>query len=69
MIVRYEWMRFVVTRKRHGFDDDGVIKDGKSNISIFTEWKVIQERFLKADDNMKLHINFFRKISYLETTI
>ncbi|XP_050895838.1 uncharacterized protein LOC127102518 [Lathyrus oleraceus] len=55
--------------KRLGFDDDGVMNDGKSNISILTEWEVIQERFLKADDNMKLHIKEqLRKISYPETT-
>lgn len=38
------------------FDDDGVTRDDKSNISIIIEWKVIQERFMKADDIMKLHI-------------
>ena len=42
--------------KRLRFDDDGIMNDGKSNISILTEWEVIQERFLKADDNMKIHI-------------
>lgn len=51
------------------FDDNGDMKDGKSNISILTEWEVIQAIFLKADDNMKLHIKKqLRKISYPETT-
>ncbi|CAK8542621.1 unnamed protein product [Lathyrus sativus] len=43
--------------KRLSFDDDGCIDEGKLNISILTKWKAIQERFSKADDNMKLHIN------------
>ena len=47
--VRSRWKRLM-------FDDDDVMQEGKSNISIMTEWKVIQERFLKVDDNMKLHI-------------
>lgn len=42
--------------KRLRFDDDVVMKDSKLNISILIECKVIQERFLKDDDNMKLHI-------------
>lgn len=42
--------------KRLRFDDDGVIKDDKYNISILTKWELIQVRFLKADENMKLHI-------------
>ena len=46
-----------------------MIKDGKSNISILIEWEVIQEIFLKVDDNMKLHIKEqLRKIENLETT-
>lgn len=50
-------------------DDDGVMKDDKPNISIMTEWEVVQERFMKADDNMKFHIKeILRKIVYLETT-
>lgn len=54
--------------KRHCFDDDGVMKDDKSNISIMTEWEVIQERFMKADDIMKFHIKEpLRKIDCLET--
>ncbi|XP_050886362.1 uncharacterized protein LOC127091721 [Lathyrus oleraceus] len=56
-------------RKILRFDDDGVVNDGKSNISILTEREVIQGRFLKADDNMKLHIKEqLKKISYPETT-
>lgn len=55
--------------KRLRFNDDGLMKDGKSNISILTEWELIQERFLKADENMKLHIKEqLRKIVYPETT-
>src|SRR4051812_27952670 len=51
------------------FDDDGCMEKGKPNISISTELEVIQERFLKADDNMKLHIKLqLRKIGYYETT-
>lgn len=39
------------------------------NISILKEWNVIQERFLKIDDNMKLQIKLsLRKIVYPETT-
>lgn len=38
------------------FDDDGDMKNGKSNIYILTEWEMIQEIFLKADGNMKPHI-------------
>lgn len=30
-------------RKKIKFDDDGVIKGGKLNIFIFTEWKMIFE--------------------------
>lgn len=45
------------------------MNDGKSNIFISTEWEVIQERFLKVGDNMKLHIKeTLRKIAYPETT-
>ncbi|XP_050908354.1 protein FAR-RED ELONGATED HYPOCOTYL 3-like [Lathyrus oleraceus] len=55
--------------KRLRFDDDGVMNDGKSNISNLTKWKVIQERFLKVSDNMKLHIKEqLRKIVYPKTT-
>ncbi|XP_050887186.1 uncharacterized protein LOC127092367 [Lathyrus oleraceus] len=55
--------------KRLRFDDDSVMNDGKLNIFILIEREVIQERFLKADDNMKLHIKEqLRKISYPETT-
>ncbi|XP_050896729.1 uncharacterized protein LOC127103519 [Lathyrus oleraceus] len=55
--------------KRLRFDDDGVMNDGKYNISILTEWEVIQDIFLKFDDNMKLHIKEqLRKIAYPETT-
>lgn len=55
--------------KRLIFYDNRVMKDGKSNISILTEWEGIQERFLKVDDNMKLYIKEKRrKIDYLETT-
>lgn len=55
--------------KRLRFDDDGVMKDSKSNISILTKWKVIQERFLKVGDDMKLHIKKqLRKIDYPKTT-
>lgn len=42
--------------KRLGLDDNSVMKYGKLNISILTEWEVIQEGFLKVDDNVKLHI-------------
>ncbi|XP_050908230.1 uncharacterized protein LOC127121837 [Lathyrus oleraceus] len=55
--------------KRLRFDDDGVMKDGKSNISILTKWEVIQDRFLKSDDNMKLHVKEqLRKVDYPETS-
>lgn len=55
--------------KRLRFDDDGVMKDDKLNVYILTEWEVIQERFLKAGDNMKHHIKEqLRKIAYPETT-
>lgn len=51
--------------KRFWFEDDGVVKDSKSKITIMGEWKVIQEIFLKAGDNMKLHIKEkMKKISY-----
>lgn len=51
------------------FDDDGVTKDDKSNISIMIEQKVIKERFMKADDIMKLHIKEkLKKIAYPKTT-
>lgn len=53
--------------KRLRFDDDGVMKYDKSNISILTEWEVIQKRILKADDNMKFHIKEqLRKTTYLK---
>lgn len=55
--------------KRLRFDDDGCMDDDKSNISILTEWEVMQWIFLKADGNMKLHIKEqLRKIAYPETT-
>ncbi|XP_050918549.1 uncharacterized protein LOC127135977 [Lathyrus oleraceus] len=58
-----------IHRKRLRFDDDDVMNDGKSNISILIEWEVIQEIFLKVDDNTKLHIKEqLRNISYSETT-
>lgn len=45
------------------------MKDVKSNISILTEWEVIQERFLEFYDNLKLHTKEqMRKIVYQETT-
>lgn len=51
--------------KRPWFDDDGMMKYVKSNISIMVEWGVIQERFFKADDNMKLHIKQkLRNVAY-----
>ncbi|XP_050876500.1 uncharacterized protein LOC127080214 [Lathyrus oleraceus] len=51
------------------FNDDGVMKDDKSNISILTEWEVIHENFLKVDDNIKLHIKEqLRKLAYPEIT-
>lgn len=51
------------------FYDDGVTKDDKSNIFIMTEWKMIQERFMKVDDIIKLHIKEqLRKIACLEIT-
>ncbi|XP_050898021.1 uncharacterized protein LOC127104925 [Lathyrus oleraceus] len=55
--------------KRLRFDDDGCMYGGKLNIPILNEWEVIQEIFLKAGDNIKLHIKEqLRKISYPETT-
>src|SRR4051812_43164096 len=42
--------------KRLSFDDDGCIEGEKSNISVTSELEAIQEKFSKADDNMKLHI-------------
>ncbi|XP_050893614.1 uncharacterized protein LOC127100455 [Lathyrus oleraceus] len=55
--------------KRLRFDEDGVMNEDKSNIIILTEWEVIQERFLEANDNIKIHIEKqLRKIVYLETT-
>lgn len=51
------------------FDDDGMMKDDKPNISIMIKWEVIQERFMKVDDIMKLNIKEqLVKIAYLETT-
>lgn len=32
------------------------MKDDKLNIYIMTVWEVVQERFMKADDIMKLYI-------------
>lgn len=55
--------------KRLWFDDDGVMMDGKTGITILTEWKIIQYRFSKVDDTMKLHIKEkLRKIAYQKTT-
>lgn len=55
--------------KKFRFDEDDVMKDEKSNISILTKWEVIQDIFLKAGDNMKLHIKEqLRKIAYPKTT-
>ncbi|XP_058726936.1 uncharacterized protein LOC131598339 [Vicia villosa] len=56
--------------KRLSIDyDDGCMEGGKSDISIPTELKVIQEIFSKADNSMKIRINEqLRKIGYLETT-
>ncbi|XP_050888875.1 uncharacterized protein LOC127094048 [Lathyrus oleraceus] len=55
--------------KRLRFDDGGVMKDGKSKITILIKWEVIQELLLKVNDNMKLHIKEqLRKIAYSETT-
>lgn len=49
------------------FYDNCVIKDDKSNMSILTEWEVIQERLFKACYNMKLHIKEkIRMIAYLK---
>lgn len=46
-----------------------LMNDGKSNIFILKKWEVIQERFLKVDDNMKIHIKEqLRKIVNLKTT-
>lgn len=42
--------------KRLCFYDDRVMKNDKSNIFIMTEWEVVQEIFMKANDIMKLHI-------------
>ena len=53
----------------HCFDDVDVMKDGKLNTSILIKWKVIQEIFLKVDDNMKPHTKEqLRKVTNLETT-
>lgn len=55
--------------KRLWFDDDNAMKGDKSNISIMNEWRVIQERFMKVDDNMKFNIKEqLRKIAYPEIT-
>lgn len=52
------------------FDDDGMMKEGKLNISILTEREVIKYIFLKVDYNMKLYIKEkMRKIDYPETTL
>lgn len=56
---------FCTRWKRLRFYDDGVMKDSKSNIFILTELEVIQDRFSKVYENMKLHIkDQLRKISY-----
>lgn len=55
--------------KKLWFDNDGLIKESKSNISIMKEWEVIQKRFLKAGDNTNFHIKEQpRKIAYQDTT-
>ncbi|XP_058763235.1 uncharacterized protein LOC131636641 [Vicia villosa] len=55
--------------KRLSFYDDGCIEGEKSNISIISKVEVIQERFSKAADNMKLYIKEqLRKIGFPETT-
>lgn len=55
--------------KRHWFNDDGVMMDGKAGITIMIEWEIIQYRFSKVDDTMKLHIKEkLRKIAYKKTT-
>lgn len=54
--------------KRLRFDDNDAMKDDKLNISILTKWEVIQDRFLKDDENTKLHIKEkTRKIAYPKT--
>ncbi|XP_058756378.1 uncharacterized protein LOC131629606 [Vicia villosa] len=54
--------------KRLSFDDDGCIEGEKPNISITSELEAIKERFSKADDNLKLHIEEqLRKIEYPKT--
>ncbi|XP_058776233.1 uncharacterized protein LOC131650548 [Vicia villosa] len=54
--------------KRLSFDDDGCVGED-SNISIISELEAIQERFSKADDNMKLYIKEkLRRIGFPETT-
>src|SRR4051812_9287140 len=54
--------------KRLTFDDDGCVEED-SNISIISEFEVIQERFSKADDNTKLYIKEqLRRIGFPETT-
>ncbi|XP_058776859.1 uncharacterized protein LOC131651208 [Vicia villosa] len=54
--------------KRLSFDDDGCIKE-ESSISITSKLEAIQDRFSKADDNMKLYIKEqLRKIGFPETT-
>lgn len=60
-------MRITLTPERLRFNNDWVMKDDKSHIFIMTEWKVIQERFMKPDDNINLHIKEkLRKIVYLK---
>lgn len=57
-------MKYAVTRR-----GSGLMKDGKIGIIITTEWAIIQVRFSKADDTMKLHTKeHLRKIAYPETT-
>lgn len=46
----------ITHQKRLQYDDDGMIKEGKLDMSIMPESKVFQERGLKADYNMNLHI-------------
>lgn len=49
------------------FDDDGMIKYGKSDISIMVKQEVIHERFRKGDYNIRLHIKQkMHKIVYIK---
>ncbi|XP_058784154.1 uncharacterized protein LOC131658923 [Vicia villosa] len=56
--------------KRLWFDNDGVIHDSKTCISIQTEWEIIQDIFAKEDDTMKSDIKEqLRKIAYPTPTV